>query len=200
MPVNKFGSSNVIENLIKNYTKKGEVQRKLVNIIRRPEFNRRLGKKVNKHGDFMTGNLDMRRRKITNLGEPTDDADAASKTYVDSRKPHIVIWAEMNDNNQWHFEGLLGYFLIMPTSGSITKGSIFLNKEGGVIRDTSLQLDINGQISDNFVLTVPRGEDTNHTTFDTPQTLRTGDQITLVIDTREIIDYGLVSLLIELDL
>jgi hypothetical protein len=40
--------------------------------------------KVNKSGDSMTGDLSLGDNRITNLGAPQDDTDAANKVYVDS--------------------------------------------------------------------------------------------------------------------
>lgn len=44
-----------------------------------------IGTKVSKSGDTMSGVLDMGSNKVTNLGTPTSNFDAASKYYVDSR-------------------------------------------------------------------------------------------------------------------
>ena len=40
--------------------------------------------RVAKSGDTMTGNLNMNSNKVTNLGTPTNDTDAATKLYVDN--------------------------------------------------------------------------------------------------------------------
>ena len=40
-------------------------------------------RKVNKSGDFMTGNLKMGGNKVVNVGIPTDNKDVATKEYVD---------------------------------------------------------------------------------------------------------------------
>jgi hypothetical protein len=44
-----------------------------------------IGEKVSKAGDTMTGALAMGTNKITGLGTPTDDTDAATKKYVDDQ-------------------------------------------------------------------------------------------------------------------
>jgi hypothetical protein len=44
-----------------------------------------IGTKVSKAGDTMTGALAMGTNKITGLGTPTDDYDAATKKYVDDQ-------------------------------------------------------------------------------------------------------------------
>lgn len=38
-----------------------------------------------KSGGTMTGNLDMDKKRVTNVAEPTEDADAVPKQYVDNR-------------------------------------------------------------------------------------------------------------------
>ncbi|MCY7362721.1 MAG: hypothetical protein LH629_11750, partial [Ignavibacteria bacterium] len=38
---------------------------------------------VNQTGEDMTGNLDMKNNKITNIGDPTDPKDAVNKGFVD---------------------------------------------------------------------------------------------------------------------
>jgi hypothetical protein len=49
-----------------------------------------IGTKVGKAGDSMTGELAMGTNKITGLGTPTSDADAATKLYVDTAETDAV--------------------------------------------------------------------------------------------------------------
>jgi hypothetical protein len=49
-----------------------------------------IGTKVSKAGDSMTGELAMGTNKITGLGTPTSDADAATKLYVDTAETDAV--------------------------------------------------------------------------------------------------------------
>jgi hypothetical protein len=44
-----------------------------------------VGTKVSKAGDTMSGNLALGGNKVTGLGAPTDSADAATKSYVDTQ-------------------------------------------------------------------------------------------------------------------
>ena len=42
------------------------------------------------------GDLNLSNNKIVKLSEPTEVQDAATKQYLDSRKPLITIWAQEN--------------------------------------------------------------------------------------------------------
>jgi hypothetical protein len=53
-----------------------------------------IGTKVSKAGDSMTGELAMGTNKITGLGTPTSDADAATKLYVDTAETDAIATAE----------------------------------------------------------------------------------------------------------
>ena len=63
-------------------------------------LTRRLNDKLHRDGSIaMTDNLDMNDNKITDLDTPTDDADAATKKYVDDK-----IAALPNPTHYYHFE------------------------------------------------------------------------------------------------
>ena len=50
-------------------------------------------------GDGFTkihSHLRMSEKRITSVADPTEDQDAATKKYVDVRKPLITVWAEEN--------------------------------------------------------------------------------------------------------
>jgi hypothetical protein len=53
-----------------------------------------IGTKVSKAGDSMTGELAMGTNKITGLGTPTSDADAATKLYVDTAENNAIAHAD----------------------------------------------------------------------------------------------------------
>ncbi len=58
--------------------------------------------------DPMTGDLKMGSHQIKGVMDPVDPKDAATKNYVDSRKPLITVWAEesgslSSDEYEWSF-------------------------------------------------------------------------------------------------
>ena len=76
MSVNKFGSSG---NKSKSAVTKKDLDSKFINLTNN------LQSKVNKSGDTLSGILDMRNHKITNLADPDSDNDACNKKYVNSK-------------------------------------------------------------------------------------------------------------------
>ena len=59
-----------------------------------------LPSKVAKAGDTMSGNLNMDGNKITGLGTPTENSDAATKEYVDTNTPSITIDSALSDTSE----------------------------------------------------------------------------------------------------
>ena len=59
----------------------------------------RINSKLSKWGGDMTGELDMGDNKITDLGTPTNNTDAATKKYVDDQIPIVP-----NSSNYFVFE------------------------------------------------------------------------------------------------
>ena len=83
----------------------------------------------------MTGHLNMGNHYINNVLNPANAQDAATKNYVDMRKPITAVWAEENGpttdgNYEWSFgngsdgedHGLHGY--CVPAMGRIIRGSL----------------------------------------------------------------------------
>lgn len=56
-----------------------------------------LGKKLDKTGGNVTGNIDMGGKKITNLATPTANTDASTKAYVDGK--YLTCTATLNSSN-----------------------------------------------------------------------------------------------------
>ena len=59
-----------------------------------------LPSKVSKSGDTMSGDLNMDGNTVTGLADPTDSTDAATKNYVDSHAPSVVIDSEMSETSE----------------------------------------------------------------------------------------------------
>jgi len=59
-----------------------------------------LPSKVSKSGDTMSGDLNMDGNTVTGLADPTDSTDAATKNYVDSHAPSVVVDDEMSETSE----------------------------------------------------------------------------------------------------
>ena len=114
----------------------------------------------------MAGDLDLNNNKITNVADPTEDDDAVTKQYVDSRKPLITIWAQENGPlNSGEYEWCFGsgdlYILAncgycMPASGRILRGSLSsVSESGGTAGNAAVQIVKNGQTVLGNTLTKP---------------------------------------------
>ena len=84
--------------------------------------------KVDLAGDTMTGDLSMSNNKLTNVGDPTNDADAANKKYVDNRlgRDHVYV---------------VGRYLVIPEEdGSKNYVSVRPKKNIDLSSDISFEL------------------------------------------------------------
>ena len=94
--------------------------------------------------------------RITNVKDPVDDSDAATKQYVDNRKRVIEIKSKT----------------IMLSSGRIIRAGL----SGSVNTTMTQNIIINGSSVTSF--TKPSGEDRSITIFQNPIELLSGDELT----------------------
>ena len=87
--------------------------------------------------------------KITNIGNPNNDNDAANKNYVDSRKPIIAIWAAENGSLdvktfEWSWgNGATGskYGYPMLSDGRVIRAGATINPNN---TSATIQIFVNG--------------------------------------------------------
>ena len=98
----------------------------------------RINLKVSKWGDSLTGELDMNSKKITDLGRPTNNTDAANKKYVDDQDALKMSDAVVLDNS--FSAGSVGY--VSTSSGSTH-----------YVQHKVLSSDINTVVQKHFYIT-----------------------------------------------
>jgi|TARA_R100000482_G_scaffold124770_2_gene78931 hypothetical protein len=90
--------------------------------------------KVSKAGDAMSGDLEMSGNKITGLGTPTTDTDAANKTYVDSNISSAVSGTgAAPDFNKFTGDGSTTDFPLTFQTNSLTSTAYLVTIDGVVI-------------------------------------------------------------------
>lgn len=149
---------------------------------------------------------------LTSLAMPVKPQDAATKAYVDNRKPVITIWAEERgrlDSGQyeWSFGGgsegrahsKCGYPL--PSSGRLKwLGLASTNNSGQSIGQLSVSVVVDGRVTHQSI-TKPAAQVSHHTRVNHPLELRAGSVINFVTrTTRTDARSSIVSAIIELDL
>ena len=138
-------------------------------------------------------------KKIIKLGDPTDDKDAANKSYVDrrfrSRGSYITVWAEtkgpLDDGKfEWSFGSGVRYNreggYIMLTQGAVHKIALC---GGSLSSDSTVKITVNGVAKDNFFVTKPMRDRSVVKTFKQPLNLDEGDVLTLM----SVVPKGVVS-------
>ena len=152
----------------------------------------------------------MNNNKIVNLSEPTEDDDATTKQYVDSRKPLITIWAQENGplntgEYEWSFGSGDLYTLkncgyCMPASGRILRGSLSGVSESGMSVVSRVNIVKNGSIIGPPITKSPRLYSYTRG-FRPPIEVAQDDRINFktITNTPDAVN-TIASLLIELDL
>lgn len=157
-------------------------------------------------------NIAMNSHKIMHLPEPSNAQDAATKNYVDSRKPLITVWAEENapvgsGAYEWSFgngadgadHANCGY--TMMASGRVLRMGLAASTPSGPPGSATVRIVINGLENVVYSVSKPSGQYSGTTTFGIPLELAQGD----IINFRSLSNNGSVSsacgcVLIELDL
>jgi len=159
----------------------------------------RLGFLVKAHGTYVTRlgswisihkNITMNdSSRIINLPKPSTGGVSETKSYVDSRKPIITIWAEQNDvmKNQifeWSFgsgaEGRThhhsGY--TMMVNGRILRMGLFGAAGNSPIPfEATVNVVVNGREKEDFRVTISHGRYSAARRFSIPLELFHGDRI-----------------------
>ena len=177
--------------------------------------------------DPMRGDLKMGNNKISGVGEPTHGQDAATKKYVDSKKPLITIWAEESSRidagaYEWSFgngasgqtHADCGYTMLaagrvlrmgLAARPTTATGTVPASITGRVLtematRSVKVKIVVNGTVKSTYGITKQSSENSSTVTFGTPLELAEGDRVNFKSITTNPVPCAVVSLLIELDL
>ena len=161
----------------------------------------------------MTGNLDMDDHFINNLTNPVNAQDAATKNYVDQRKPIISIHAEESEpivvgEYQWSFgngatgNGFATCGYVMMSSGRLLRmGLSSVTGSGATNNLSTVGIVVNGTVDNTFTVTKPLFQYSGTNTFITPKELSQGDVINFrSLDSNSLAQFSIVCALIELDM
>lgn len=85
---------------------------------------------VSKTGDTMSGNLQMDNHRVTGLGTPDADSDAATKKYVDEKNKWI------GDNSVIYYNGSVGVGTVNPRSKLEVAGGIQIGSDSAICDST----------------------------------------------------------------
>ena len=161
----------------------------------------------------MTGNLNMNDHFINNLTNPVNAQDAATKNYVDQRKPIISIHAEESSpivvgEYQWSFgngatgNGFATCGYVMMSSGRLLRmGLSSVTGSGATNNLTTVGIVVNGTVDNAFAVTKPLFQYSGTNTFITPKELSQGDVINFrSLDSNSLAQFSIVCAIIELDM
>lgn len=165
---------------------------------------------VLKTGDNMSGDLAMGGNKVTDLADPANLQDAATKNYVDSRKPLITVWVEQYGSlvdGQYNFsfgngsESAPNIGYTMMSSGRLIRMGLSASSGGATPGLAIVNIVISGVENTAYSVSKPNVLYSGTNTFGTPLELVEGN----IINFRSAITninttVAVVSALIELDL
>ena len=160
--------------------------------------------------DPMTGDLKMGNHQIKGVTDPAEPQDAATKNYVDNRKPLITVWAEdkgpiAENEYEWSFgngaSGNEGRGYPMSAAGRVLRMGLAATTSGSAPAAASVNVVVNGVENASYGVTKPSGQYSGTSTFGTPLELAQGDRVNFrSASTNTRVTTAVVSLLIELDL
>jgi len=150
--------------------------------------------------------------QIINLPELSASGEPATKSYADSWKPIITIWAEQNGviENQkfeWSFgSGTQGRTHLHSGYTMIASGRILRMGLGATVRNTAIPFEatvnvvVNGREKEGYSVTIPRNCHSADRRFSTPLELFLDDRINFrSASGNPNVTIAVVSLLIQLD-
>ena len=157
-------------------------------------------------------NVVMNSHRIMHLPEPSNSQDAATKNYVDSRKPLITVWAEESSPigtgaYEWSFgngaggaaHANCGY--TMMTSGRVLRMGLAASTSNGAPGSATVNIVINGVENAAYNVRKPSRRYSGTTTFGTPLELTQADRINFrSASSNGGVSSACVCVLIELDL
>ena len=195
-------NSNQLPNLLTVETTDGFA----VNVVSTREFE--VGEGFTK----IFSDLNMVGHKVSSVADPTVDQDAATKKYVDARKPLITVWAEekgsiTNGNYEWAFGNggdgeshrRIGYTML--ASGRVLRMGFSATSSSGPPAESEIVLAVNGVVNAAYAVIKPDNQYSGTITFQTPLEVSEGDRINFrSASTNSNVIGAVVSLLIELDL
>ena len=138
--------------------------------------------------------------------------DAATKKYVDARKPLITVWAEekgsiTSGNYEWSFGNggdgsnhrRIGYTML--ASGRVLRMGLSATTSSGPPGESRIVIVVNGVVNAAYAVIKPNNQYSGTNTFQTPLEVSEGDRINFrSASTVSNVIGAVVSLLIELDL
>jgi len=132
-------------------------------------------------------NIMMNNRRILNHPEPSSDNEAATKSYVDTRKHLITVWAEekgtVNEGQyEWSFgngsdgrkHAECGYTMLAP-GRMLRMGLTACGNRAPPSYSATVNLVVNGAVHQTYSVTKPAGQYSGTHTFSTSFELMQGD-------------------------
>ena len=158
-------------------------------------------------------NIIMNNRRILNLPELFSDNEAAMKSYVDSRKQLITVWAEEKGTvNEGQYEWSFGNesdgrkhadcgYTMLAAGRMLRMGLTACGNKVPPFHSATVNLVVNSVVHQTYSVTKPAGQYSETRTFSTPFELMQSDRINFKsMSTNSQVVCAVECVLIELDL